>query len=128
MDKKNFFEISTKKFPDFKTKIDIFLNYWVESPGLSLELGEFADYIVEKVQHNASKGEVKDMFDFVEDLLVNGDAFLKDATATTLLESIMNAVPKKISGDILKNYLGDKSREYCQSWDKFNGTHTDGVW
>lgn len=92
------------------------------------EISEFSDYVSEILQKNADPQYVKEIFDFMEYLLIEGDAEVKNAVATCFLENILNITPREVQPHTFVPYLGQKSREFCKGWDSYTGVFTEGLW
>jgi hypothetical protein len=95
--------------------------------GLCIDLSEFSDHVVDLIKTDHTD-ELKVIFDLVEDLIVSGDAQVRDAITTCFLENLLNAVsPTGIPASAFVAFLGPNAREFCRAWDKFTGVQTEGL-
>ncbi|MCE5318951.1 MAG: hypothetical protein LLG04_16510 [Parachlamydia sp.] len=92
------------------------------------EMAEFSDYVSELLQKDTESQYIKDIFNFMEFLLAEGDDMVQNAVATCFLENILNRTPEKIQPHTFVPFLGKQSREYCKAWDSFTGVYTQGLW
>ncbi len=117
--------------PGFQEQWNRYLDEWKDekdTPGLSIDLMEFAGYLYEQFDFLPQDQLIK-IFNYVEILMLEGDQEVQDATATCFLEALQNAISlKKISGRKLFKLLGPESIAYCRAWDEFNGSQTAGFW
>ncbi|MCE5315831.1 MAG: hypothetical protein LLG04_00525 [Parachlamydia sp.] len=92
------------------------------------EMMEFSNYVIALLQENQNPIYIKDIFEFMEHLLAEGDEDVKDAVATCFLENILNRTPQDIHPHTFVSFLGKESRDYCKAWDRFTGVFTPGLW
>lgn len=85
----------------------------------------FSHYVSERLEAGNVAG-IDPVFRFVEDKL-GDDEELANAAMTCFLENIMNRVPDWIHPATFVAVLGPKSREFCQGWDTWCGTKTEGL-
>lgn len=89
---------------------------------------EFSDYVVDLlIQNDQNSTLIREIFTYIEFLIINGDEDVKDVVTTCFLENILNLTPRKIDPKRYVTYLGSESREYCRAWDKFTGVKTEGL-
>jgi hypothetical protein len=117
-------------FPKFQEKWQEHLDWWEgESAGLCNDMSAFSKYVLELLQNKSDDNEVKDIFIFIEKLMVEGTQEVQDATATCFLENLVNATSwNRISAESFVHLLGEESKEYCRAWDEFTEVKTDGLW
>jgi hypothetical protein len=119
-----------EKFPEFQHNWEIYKQWWgnLES-GFYNDISEFSHYIIDLlILKNSNPEKLKEIFDYVEYLIVHGDEDVQNAISTCLLENILNQTPEKIHPNQFVPYLGHKSREHCKAWDQFTGVKTEGLW
>lgn len=65
-----------------------------------------------------------EVFKLIEQFMDEGEQNIKNAVATCFLENLQNVgtPPEK-----WVQYLGEKSRSFCQAWDEFTGVSTPGI-
>jgi hypothetical protein len=98
-------------------------------PGACSDMFAFTNYVTDLIIENKNHDELKSIFEYVEFLLNQGDAEVKEAVATCFLENLINsAASNDISSLKFVNLLGKESKEYCKAWDEFSGTKTEGLW
>lgn len=100
----------------------------LQKKSLHGEMSEFSDYVSELLQKNTDPQYIKNIFNFMEYLLSEGDDMVQNAVATCFLENILNITPRDIKPQTYVPFLGKQSREYCKAWDKFTGVFTPGLW
>lgn len=116
------------KFPGFSSMWNDHMNQYDRvSPGLCLDITIFSNYVIRLIQEGSSSN-LNDIFNVVEDFIVNGDEEVGDAITTCFLENLINVTGTRISADSYINLLGEKSKEYCKAWDIFTGIKTNGLW
>ncbi len=115
--------------PEFKAAWQDHLDFWgSDQAGLSNDMAEFSSFLIANIE-KISEERKQDIFLFAEKCLEEGDESVKDAIATCFLENILNAVSDEaISPEIFIKYLGEKSKEFCKSWDEFTGVSTPGLY
>ena len=75
-----------------------------------------------------AKNEAVDVFNAVEALLTKGSETVRNAVATGLLESLLNAASaNRCDFTKVNPFLGHASKEYCREWDRFTGCATPGL-
>jgi aromatic ring-opening dioxygenase LigB subunit len=78
--------------------------YYSISPYL-LYGSEFSDYILKIIKDNDIE-KIKEVFDFIEDLLADGDEQLQTLISTTVIESLFFEKNFMDDYDCLKKYFG----------------------
>jgi len=123
-----------EKYPEFE-KSNIWIrhcDFWKGEEaggGLCMEVAAFGDFIVEEVLNKPNSFiDPKEIFDFLETLMVKGDEEVQTCVATCLLENLLNYVSwGDVKAESFTHLLGPESREYCKGWDEFTGVKTEGV-
>lgn len=118
-----------KQQPAFQSRWQSFLDDWgAEEPGLCNNIAEFSEYVI-NLANEKSTQNFTEIFNLVEQLLVDGDKTVKDAIATCFLENLLNAASNGIiDPQSFVPFLSQESRTYCKAWDEFTGVHTPGLW
>lgn len=89
---------------------------------------KFSFYVIDLLtQKNQNPSLIKEIFNYMEYLLINGDEDVQTVVATCFLESILNVTPTKIDPKRFVDYLGIESRKHCRAWDEFTGVKTEGL-
>ncbi len=104
--------------PGFAGQWEAFQADWKdEEAPLYVVLGDFARYLIDKHE----KGETSDfdaIFNVVERLHIDGDAYVQNAVAVGLLEGMQNSMRANDSNpEVFVEYLQAATRE---SWNKLN--------
>ncbi len=115
-----------EKFPKFIPYWEAEISLWGDEGILAL-FAPFASYAVEVIKTN-NPSQLKNIFDYIEFLLSEGDESVKNGVATVFLEDLMNKDPAEFKFKTICHYLGEKSLGYCRAWDKFCGVRTEGLW
>jgi len=123
-------ELILEKFPEFQPYWETYKQWWgSQESGFYNDISEFSHYVIDLlIQKNSHPEKIKEIFNFVEYLIIRGDEDIKNAIHTCFLENILNQTPEKIDPNQFVPYLGHKSREYCKAWDQFTGVKTEGLW
>ncbi len=87
----------------------------------------FSDYVIDVIKAN-KLSELKEIFDFVEFLLRNGDDTVQAAITTGFLEDLIDKDPKEIQFKYFCHLLGKNTLNYCRAWNEFNNFKTEGLW
>lgn len=66
-----------------------------------------------------------EIFSLIEVFILNGDKTVKAAATTCFLENLQN---QQTPPEAWVHLLGEASRAYCQSWDRFTAVATPGLW
>jgi hypothetical protein len=85
---------------------------------LYVHLGEFARHVVELLK-NGSTGEFAAVFDAVERLHVNGDAYVREAATIGLLEGLQNVAGH--AGIDPESFVPHLRPESSKWWAELNG-------
>lgn len=119
-----------KEFPNFRTLWQEHLDWWGKDvPGLSNDMSAISDYTINLLKNNQSSHEIKNIFNFIEQLIIDGDQSVRDAATTCFLENLINATSwKRILASSFVHLLGPESKKYCKAWDEFTGVKTEGLW
>jgi hypothetical protein len=126
---KNCMNLILQRYPNFKTIWEKHLAEWGdEEPGLLMDMDAFVYYTLILIKDKHIE-EVKDIFLFVEKLLVEGDENVKNAVKVVYLEHLINlSDTKALSPEDFVYLLGEQSRLFCRAWDEFSGVKTRGLW
>lgn len=76
----------------------------------------FADRIGELTEAERAR-----VLELVEERLVHGDEYEKDAAATGFLEALTSEWDEGFDLEALWPLVGPESRAYCVAWNEFNG-------
>ena len=124
----NFINIIIENFPDFQIDWEENLEFWGGDPrGNCNDMSVFSRYVVKLIE-NGNTGNLKKIFDLIEDFMVNGNSEIQTITATCFLENLINMTPEIIPSEAYIHLLGKKSKKYCIAWDEFTGVKTDGLY
>lgn len=117
------------KFPGFQNAWQVHVEWWEgEEAGFCNDMSAFSIYTRDLIKHGKSHEEVKNIFDFIEELVVSGTEEVQTVATTCFLENLINAVDwGRIPASSFVHLLGKESREYCKAWDKFTGVETEGL-
>lgn len=109
--------------PGFKYVWEEHLDDWGGEPaGIILDMIEFATY-TNSLLEKKEKSEAETIFNLVETIILKGSDEIINAVYTGFLESVINPVTKETEYlPLLKEILGEKSREYCDKWLNFTGS------
>jgi hypothetical protein len=119
--------------PSFEEEWEKYLKSWFqdEEDGDPTSLDVFTSFsrhVCDQLINNKNESWEK-IFEWAEKLQ---DSEYDNDICVNFLENIMNRIPKKISVEVAKKnffpYLGPKSKDFCQEWDKFTGFKTDGLY
>lgn len=114
------------KFPGFSPFWEKFESYWGSDQGLTIELIPFSEYALSVINRHDDK-TIKEIFDFVEKLLVHGDESVKNAIATSFLEHLLSQDAEEIDFKKITKFFGKQTMGYCKAWDQFTGVKTPGI-
>lgn len=89
-------------------------------PSLLWLLGSFANTTI-KIFDELDESVKREIFEFVENGVINTDDYISTAFCTGFVESIVNTTSKKEYGKI-KLYFQSKSLEYANEWSEFTKT------
>ena len=89
-------------------------------PSLLWLLGSFANTTI-KIFDELDESVKREIFEFVENGVINTDDYISTAFCTGFVESIVNTASKKEYGKI-KLYFQSKSLEYANEWSEFTKT------
>lgn len=119
-----------EKFPDFIGVWQEHLAWWDdEIPGFSNNMSVFSRYVVCLLQGENRLSEIKDIFLFIESLLVSGTDIVKNAATTCFLENLLNALSDdRITASSFVPLLGSESKRYCKAWDQFTEIRSPLLW
>lgn len=80
-------------------------------------LGEFNSHVVELYIEGATQ-ELPSVFEEVERLHLEGDAYVKEAATVGFLEGVQNVIGNRgLNADVFLPFLGPESRKW---WDQLN--------
>lgn len=112
-------QMFTEAAIEYLTAYQLLIAEWApEEPGPCLIMAEFS-YIAVDFFQTSQRDQLKETFELVEELLVQGDELVKDIVATCFLENIINRMPEKISPQELNAFIGVEARRYYQAWNNF---------
>ena len=114
--------------PSLKTVVDALLIEWQpDEPPPTIVLSSIGRHLTSRTT-DLDERENLEIWDCVEYLLEHGDEVVKDSVATGLLEAVLSASSAN-SFDFrsIAGYLGERSKAYCQAWDRFTGCSTPGL-
>jgi hypothetical protein len=126
----NCMKLILNKFPDFLPLWNAYKAEEDEYFKTSLwgEMSEFSHYIWTLLgAKTLDPARVKEIFCYMEELLVNGDDDVQNAICTCFLENILNVTPEQVDPKQFVSHLGPESRKYCLAWDAFTGVKTEGL-
>ena len=89
-------------------------------PSLLWLLGSFANTTI-KIFDELDELVKKEIFEFVENGVINTDNYISTAFCTGFIEGIVNTASKK-EYDKIKLYFQSKSLEYANEWNEFTRT------
>lgn len=114
--------------PEFSPYWKKHLSEWDgDVSGLSLDMSAFAEFASDRISQPSSGIEVR-IFKAVEYLLIHGDEGVRNAVATSFLETKINKTSSGgISAPELVKLSLPESLRYCQAWDAFTGVKTPGL-
>ncbi|NJN53980.1 MAG: hypothetical protein HC804_04000 [Anaerolineae bacterium] len=90
-------------------------------------MSEFSDYAADLIL-NEKLALLPEIFNLMEQFLVEGEPIVQDVTATCFLENLINRAGTTLDPKTFVHLLGPKSIAYCQAWDEFTGVYTEGLW
>jgi hypothetical protein len=119
-------DLILKQIPAFRECWERHLRYWDgEEAGLCNDMAAFSHYVVDLISGDRLDG-LDVIFNLVEQLLLEGDQELQDATATCFLENLLNASSSgKVDANKFADLLGTESRAYCRAWDRYTGVYAE---
>ena len=97
------------------------------------------DYVVDELIkiNNSITNEEIEIYGFVEEIRENYSNYLENteefdydnAACVCFLENLQNrASAGRIEYSRFIPYLGEKSKEFCRTWDEFTGVKSEGLW
>ncbi|NGX46998.1 MAG: hypothetical protein K1000chlam3_00367 [Chlamydiae bacterium] len=116
-----------EKFPQFLPYCESYVNYWGIDQGITTQMMPFAEYVIDIIQ-SKDEAKIKEIFDYVEFLICDGNDSVQNAITTSFLELLLSKDPDEIQFTTFAKYLGKNSIEYCKAWDEFTGIKTKGLW
>ncbi len=123
---KELMDLLKEKFPKFVPYWEDFINYWKCYEDIISQMIPFVDYVAEVIK-SMDALKLKEIFDYVEFLMCNGNEQVQIAITTGFLEGLLNKDPDEIQFINFHQYLGHKSIEYCRAYDRFTGAKTKGL-
>jgi hypothetical protein len=111
--------------PDFRPAWERFVSDWSEEPEtageglpLYLALGDFARHVLGQLgERNAAK--LRRVFGAIEQLHLEGDAYVREAATIGLLEALQNLSTREQKQEIFERWLKPESKEWWIRLDKF---------
>lgn len=117
-----------EKFPKFSPHWEAHIAYWADDAEKMIPMWyPFSDYAIEVIKANDAN-EIKNILDFAELMLCEGNQSVQDGIATVFLEHLLAKDSDEIKFSTICKYLGKNSIEYCKAWDNFCGVRTEGLW
>ena len=107
--------------PSFEAAWRDHLNEYCDEPEplYYFALGDFARHLIELLKSGKTEA-FPPIFEIVEQLHVNGDAYVAEAATIGLLESIQNICQgQEIDPDVFKPFLGLVSKAYWKRLNRF---------
>ena len=102
---------------------------------ISVTLTIFCRFIARTVLRTKKPSyDTKELFDFIEDMIIIKDQKLQDAVATCFLENFLNYSSEDeldshyVDPATFVPFLGEESKDYCKGWDEFTKVRTPGLW
>ena len=123
----NLISIIKDRFPKFIPYWNSFVESFGLDEGITIQMIPFSLYAIDVIKEN-NKLEIKQIFDFVEFLLVHGDDLTQTAITTSFLEHLLAKDPAEIKFADFVDLMGRNAIEYCKAWDEFTGIRTKGLW
>jgi hypothetical protein len=115
-----------KRFPKFIPYWESYVDYWGEDQGITVQMLPFSEYALDIIKANRDV-DIKNIFDFVEFLLCNGDDFVQNAITTSFLEYLLSKDQNEINFSKFSKYLGNQTINYCKAWNKYTGNNTQDL-
>lgn len=123
--RENMFDAIIEACPDFQPTWETFVSEWSteskiaeEGLPLYLALGEFAPHLLGKLK-NGDPDELGRIFDVIEQLHLEGDAYVREAATIGLLEALQNIGTGKQKTEIFERWLNPESRKWWIKLDQF---------
>ncbi len=123
----NLISILQKQFPGFIPYCEASIEYFGIDQGLTVRIIPFSDYVLDVMKRNQEL-LLRQIFDFVELSICDGDESVQNAMTTSFLEYLLSKDPHEIKFASIVKYLGKESMGYCKAWDRFCGIRTKGLW
>ena len=127
------FDLLIAACPDFRPAWEGFLSDWSEEPEtaeeglpLYLALGEFARHVLRQLDVRDAAG-LRRVFDAIERLHLEGDAYVREAATIGLLEAFQNIGTREQKQEIFERWLKPESREWWIRLDKFWDGNTNAL-
>ena len=131
---KDVIDFLIKKFPRLKS-------YWLhykeksrnmyaeeewEEVGATIKITPFSEYTVDVIKKGNDE-EIKNIFEIIEYLIIEGDINVQASMTTMVLEDLLELDPKEIQFKKFTHHMGKESIEYCKYWNEFCGRRTQGI-
>lgn len=126
INKDNCIQYLRERYPSLDPYWNDHIATWGENIGLTIHLWPFSDYVAD-VTRSKNDMMLKKIFADVEFLITQGDADVKNAIATSFLESLLSMSENQQELQIFIKYLGKESLAYCKAWNDFTGVSNDYV-
>jgi hypothetical protein len=111
--------------PGFEERWRLHLEHWGRAPrGLCIDVEELVVHVEEWIKRDNANG-LAHLFEVVEQLLADGDDYVRDAVATCFVESLVNRVPQTIPSATLGRLFGPRSADAARAWNLFWGFPTE---
>lgn len=85
----------------------------------------FAHVACKKLESNSLENAAA-IFEFMESTIKNGE-IPANAACTCFFEGLLNRTPSTIKPEYFVSLLGERSKEFCRSWNKFTGVDIAGI-
>jgi hypothetical protein len=105
--------------PAFQEQWGRYLACWGDTTGRSLyaDFTEFARFMIEEYKHSEIK-QLREIFDVIEKLNVEGDEYVKEAVRIGMLEDLQTiSANEGLDPNVFVEFLGPQSRQW---WGKIN--------
>jgi len=105
------------------------VNHWLQDDGEispCMLFSSLTNFVLEDIAADHCYNYRK-IFALVENYVACGEEVLRNAASTCFIENLQN-VSAKIDPELWVHYLGDESRKFAQSWDRFTGVKTQGLY
>lgn len=113
-------------FPSFSPYWNSYIENYDSDLGIAIQMLPFEKFALEAIEAK-DETTIKNIFYFIEFLILNGDEFVLNAT-TVFLENLMDRDPKQIKFSTFVQYLGKYALRFCRAYDNFTDTKTEGLW
>jgi len=121
------YKLLTSSHETLKIKFDEEVEDWrPDKPPPTTMMSCLAEVLLSQ-ESDFTDDQYQSIFLLVEELLLNYDDEVKNAVATGLLETLVNASNQQIPSKFTF-FIGDEAKKYCIAWDDFTGIKTLGLY